>query len=71
MQVKIGNKIYNSDKQPIMVILTDKEKDLIANMTKEAHKFCSYPQEYPSIAIEGFMREQKWTQLTTEPTPGF
>jgi len=43
MKVKIGNKIYDSRKQPIMLILTEEEKDFIASMRKGETKFCSYP----------------------------
>jgi len=44
MKVKIGNKIYDSSKQPIMLILDDEEKMLIGSMQKSDKKFCSYPQ---------------------------
>jgi predicted house-cleaning noncanonical NTP pyrophosphatase (MazG superfamily) len=30
MQIKIGDKIYNSKEEPIMVILSDKDKENIA-----------------------------------------
>lgn len=44
MKIKIGNKIYDSDKEPITIILTDKEKKQInENVIKtEAHKDSSY-----------------------------
>lgn len=46
MKVKIGNKFYNSDKEPIMIIMTSKEKEqLLKNFIeiKEAKKYCIYP----------------------------
>jgi len=46
MKIKIGNKIYNSDNEPIMLIMTPKEKKhLNKNFIeiKEAKKFCIYP----------------------------
>ena len=43
MKVKIGNKIYDGEKEPVMIILSPKEKQEIANMPKSATKYCSYP----------------------------
>ena len=43
MKVKIGNKIYDSTKEPIMLILEQCDKDNISNMSPKAHKFCSFP----------------------------
>ncbi len=43
MQVKIGNKIYDSHETPILLILTDEEKGHIANMDPLATKYCSFP----------------------------
>ena len=55
MEVKISSKIYNSDKQPIMLILSDAEKELISNMAVEAHKFCGYPANSKTEKIKQFM----------------
>ena len=55
MEVKISSKIYSSDKQPIMLILSDAEKELIANMAVEAHKFCVYPANSKTEKIKQFM----------------
>ena len=43
MKVKIGNKIYDGAKQPVMVILSKGEKKQIANMHPDATKYCVYP----------------------------
>jgi len=56
MQVKIGDAVYNSEEQPIMVVLSDEEKELIANMSGENHRFCSYPEKYSPEEIRLFMR---------------
>lgn len=45
MKVKIGNKIYDGDQEPVMVILSKGEKEQIANMHPEATKYCVYPAE--------------------------
>lgn len=43
MKVKIGNKIYDSETEPVMVILSDGDKKNIENMLPHCTKYCSYP----------------------------
>jgi hypothetical protein len=43
MKVKVGNKVYDGEKEPIMVILTPSDKENIANMRVEDTKYCFYP----------------------------
>ena len=50
MKVKVGNKIYDGNDEPVMVILNQREKEHIANMPLDATKYCVYPSE-----------EEKWT----------
>ena len=49
MKVKVGNVIFDGEKQPVMVILSEREKEQIANMGKanmgEAFHYCIYPDE--------------------------
>lgn len=42
MKVKVGNKLYDGDQEPVMVILTEGEKKQISEMG-EAKKYCVYP----------------------------
>ena len=56
MKVKIGNKIYDSKDEPIMVILSEQDKTNIASMTPTAHKYCCYPDEIPVERIREFMK---------------
>jgi len=44
MKVKIGEKITDSEEEPILLILDSSEKRLIENMGDQT-KFCSYPLE--------------------------
>lgn len=44
MIVKIGNKCYDSNQEPIMVILSNDDKELIGSMAPDAFKYCSYPE---------------------------
>ena len=43
MKVKIGNKIHDSNIEPIMVILSEGEKEQISNMHPASTRYCSYP----------------------------
>ena len=43
MIVKIGNKFTNSKDEPIMIILSEDEKELISNMGKQK-KFVCFPE---------------------------
>lgn len=59
MKVKIGDKIYDSREQPIMVILSEMDKDYIATMG-EKKKYCCYPLEgYPPEKIRKWMEEEE------------
>jgi|TARA_R110000851_G_scaffold292761_1_gene447302 hypothetical protein len=43
MKIKIGTKIYDAEKEPIMLILTDQDKSNIKNMLPECSKFVIFP----------------------------
>jgi hypothetical protein len=43
MKVKAGDKVYDPNSGPIMVILTDQDKEFIANMAPDSYKYCAYP----------------------------
>jgi len=59
MRVKIGDKVYNSDDEPIMVMLSDQEKQLISDMPKHLHKFLVYPDSMSIEDAQGFMVTNK------------
>lgn len=46
MKVKVGNKIYDSENEPVMIILSDGDKKNIANMLPHCTKYCSFPDKY-------------------------
>lgn len=57
MKVKIGNNIFNSEDQPIMVILSEEDKNNIKNMANDATKYCSYPDDgFDEQCIIEFMK---------------
>lgn len=61
MKVKVGNKVYDSNNEPIMIILNNGEKQQIANMHPDATKYCQYPDDEEWMAndyekIKNWMR---------------
>ncbi|MEE9572143.1 MAG: hypothetical protein V3W20_03770 [Candidatus Neomarinimicrobiota bacterium] len=59
MKVKIGNKIYNAETEPIMVILNKGEKQQIADMAPDATKYCQYP-ETEEWTKNNYEKIKKW-----------
>jgi len=45
MKVKIGSKIYDSEETPIMVILSDTDKENILNMHTDKQKYACFPED--------------------------
>ena len=44
MKVKVGNKIYDGEEEPVMVILSKGEREQITNMAPDSKgKYCIYP----------------------------
>ena len=43
MKVKVGNKIYDGEKEPIMLILTDRDKLNITHMNPKSTKYAQFP----------------------------
>jgi len=55
MKVKVGDIIYDGKDQPVMVILSDKDKKNIGNMIDET-KYCAYPEGWSEEDIDNFMK---------------
>ena len=55
MKVKVGNKIYDGNKEPVMVILSDYDKSNISNMLPECTKYASFPIDCDGKEIEEWM----------------
>jgi hypothetical protein len=58
MRVKIGNKIYDSKIEPIMIIFEEYNKEDIRNMDDESTKYCEYPDGISTDEIAKFMHEE-------------
>lgn len=59
MQVKVGNKIYDGEQEPVMVILSDFEKQQIAQMAPGSNRFCSYPSTEEWMS-DGYKKIREW-----------
>lgn len=59
MKVKVGDKIYDSMVEPIMLIMSHNDRELIKMMKPDAHKYCTHPTSYTKEAIEKFMEKGK------------
>ena len=55
MLVKIGNKIYDADKEPIMIILQDGDEDQMHCLRDNPFRFCFFPKDACLKEIEDFM----------------
>lgn len=55
MKVKIGDRIYSSDKEAIMIILEDYNKKHISNMTEDSKKYCEFPDSMKEEEVIKFM----------------
>ncbi len=58
MQVKVGDKVYSAEDEPIMVILTDLDKTNIARMEQAATKYCCFPTTEAPGTITDFMNTE-------------
>jgi hypothetical protein len=56
MKVKIGDTIYDSENEPIMIILSDADKYNITHMHPDATKYCSAPTSVTLEQMQLFMR---------------
>jgi len=55
MRVKIGNKWYDPEKEPIMVELSEKDKWNIIHMLKSNKYYCVYPDTISKEDIKNWM----------------
>ena len=55
MKVKIGHTIFDSEIEPIMLIMSEQDKRNIKNMSLTCTKFCSFPDGMDIEIIKNFM----------------
>jgi hypothetical protein len=61
MKIKIGDKIYDADKEPVMLIFeSDMQRITVGqhllNMPEGARKYCMFPDEMDQEIIKEFMK---------------
>jgi hypothetical protein len=66
MKVKVGDKIYDGKNEPVMVILSERDKKNIANMPPDATKYCVFPDEGSPEDAEVWMggMQKVWVTYT-------
>ena len=57
MKVKVGEQVYDSEEIPLMLILTQADKDRIAAMAPGATKYASFPRGMSIPEVEAWMRD--------------
>lgn len=63
MKVKVGDRVYDGEHEPVMVILSEGEREQIANMLPEATKYCVYPDAVEWTAND-YLKIKIWMQDT-------
>jgi hypothetical protein len=63
MRVKIGNTIYNPNDQPILILLTRKDRQNIANMSPTATKYLCCPDTMTDEEIADFIVKKELEDL--------
>ena len=58
MKVKIGDTMYDSGEQPLMVILSEAERAEIAALPKDESMYCCYPAHLDTERVELWMHKQ-------------
>lgn len=59
MKVKIGERIYDSNDEPIMLILDETDKKNISNMHDDKFKFISYPKDMKLEDVRNWIDGEK------------
>lgn len=59
MKVKISNTVFDSEDEPIMLILSKTDRENIAQMDDAATMYCSFPVNSESNEIRKFMKIDK------------
>ena len=63
MKVKIDDKVYDGYDQPVMVILTDRDKRKISELDVEDEKYCHYPTGMGIDVINTWMNQDGVTNV--------
>jgi len=64
VKIKIRNKIYDSSEEPLMLILSDKDKRNIIKMNKEDTKYCVHPDFMKRFEVAEFINKMEDENVT-------
>ena len=67
MKVKIKNTIYDSENEPIMLVLSAQDRLHILAMKPSSTQFCTYPANMSYDRLEAFIDETPENPLYVEP----
>ncbi len=56
VKIKVGDKVFDGEKEPVMVILTNQDKENIKNMLPHCTKYCMFPDTISKEEIQVWMR---------------
>ena len=59
MKIKVRDQVYDGKKEPVMVILSQEEREQIANMAPDATKYCVYPDKEEWIK-DDYAKIEEW-----------
>ena len=62
MKVKIGDKVYDANKEPVMIICSHQERQQMASMPEDNTKYCQYPDE-KQWAENDYAAIKKWMEI--------
>ena len=57
MRIKVRNRVYSGDIEPVMIIISEGEREQIANMAPGATKYCVYPDTWSVEDIKKWMAD--------------
>ncbi len=60
MKVKVGNTIFDGEFEPVMVILSDLDKQNIANMAEDATRYARFPDEYDKDSAAWWIQDDTY-----------
>ena len=63
MKLMVNEHIYDGEKEIVMVILTDRDKENIKNMDKDCNVYCEYPDEEDTNKVLELIKEFKKGQV--------
>ena len=49
MKVKVGDQVFDSENGPVMVILSDNDKENIGNMSPDCSKYAVFPDDWGTV----------------------